>query len=176
MGPWLRDVGHLDRFSVATTLFIATMAMVAGSLAIGFVTDRAQRAGFRPIFVLGLGIFMFILAQMGMMVGGDINPRSAAIAFAFFGAWVTTNYAILSQNMPLALTGRVTTCFNLLVFAVAFGMQWGFGAVISLWQPIAGDSYPVSAYQAAIAACLVLQLAGMLVWFGFRPWRRAITS
>lgn len=176
MGPWLRDVGHLDRFAVARTLFVATLAMVAGSLTAGFITDRAQRVGFRSVFVCGLGISMFILAQAAMMVGGEISAQFVAIGFAFFGAWVTMNYAILTQNMPLALTGRVTTCFNLLVFTVAFGMQWGFGAVISLWQPIAGNSYPASAYRFAIAALLVLQLAGMLVWFGLKPWRRAVAA
>lgn len=176
MGPWLRDVGHLDRFSVARTLFVATLAMVAGSLASGFVTDRAQRAGFRPVFVCGLGISMFILAQLAMLVGGEISAQTVAVGFAFFGAWVTMNYAILSQNMPLALTGRVTTCFNLLVFGMAFAMQWGFGAVLSFWHPIGDSSYPANAYRVAIAAVLVLQLAGMSVWFGLKPWRRAVAA
>jgi hypothetical protein len=43
-------------------------------------------------------------------------------------------YSLVAQTFPPALSGRANTALNLLVFAGAFGLQWGFGALVDLLQ------------------------------------------
>lgn len=171
MGPWLSDVARFDRAAVANAMFIGTAAMIAGSLCFGWLADQLQRRDFQPTFVCGAGIFMFLLFQLAM-VGANVNPYVAVIGFGFFGTATTMNYAILAQSVPSHLTGRVTTCFNLLVFIVAFALQWGIGGSINLWNPLDDGSYPVEAYRWTFGAVLALQVPGVLLWFSFKPWRR----
>lgn len=188
MGPWLRDVGHLPRAEVAQVLFWSTAAMVAGSLSFGALTDWLARHRVRPVTVCGAGVAVFLLCQLLMLWPNGVRldlPLGVAIhvplqvpygllavAFSYFGAAAAMNYAILAQGMPPALTGRVSTSFNLLIFLAAFGLQWGLGAVINQW-PADHGTYPEAAYQTALAVCLAVQVPGLLLWLGFKPWRLA---
>lgn len=174
MGPWLRDVGRLARPDAAQVLFAGTVAMVAGSLAFGWVTDALQRQGFKPILVCGAGTLLFMGFQLLMVLGPDtvgLPPMVLAVGFSFFGTATTMNYAIVAQSVPSHLTGRVSTSFNLLVFLLAFVVQWGLGALVNLWLPEQGQ-YPVQAYQVALGLILLLQLPGAVLWLFLKPWRR----
>lgn len=116
------------------------------------------------------GAYMAIQGRMLWPLG--IPFWLLAVAFSYFGAAGAMNYAILAQGMPPALTGRVSTSFNLLIFLAAFGLQWGLGAVINLW-PSDNGHYPEAAYQTALAVCLAVQVPGLLLWLGFKPWQLA---
>ena len=171
MGLWLHDVGHLERSEVADILLAGTVAMVAGTLSFGWATDRFSKKGIQPIFVCGSGVVLFLLCQ-GLMIGNvGLSPAWIAVGFSFFGAATTMNYAIVSASVPLHLTGRVSTSFNLVVFLMAFALQWGLGWMIGLWTPIAG-MYPETAYRFALGANLALQIPGLLLWFSMKPWHR----
>jgi len=172
MGPWLRDVGHLPRAEVAQVLFWSTAAMVAGSLSFGALTDWLARHRVRPVTVCGGGVAVFLLVQVLMLWPLGVPFWLLAVAFSYFGTAGAMNYAILAQGMPPALTGRVSTSFNLLIFLAAFGLQWGLGAVINLW-PSDNGHYPEAAYQTALAVCLAVQVPGLLLWLGFKPWQLA---
>jgi len=171
MGPWLRDVAHLGRIETANVLFAGTVAMVTGSLAFGWITDYLQRFGFKPTLVCGVGIWVFVMFQGLMAAGVELNPYIVAVGFSFFGTSTTMNYAIVAQSMPPHLTGRVSTSFNLLVFLLAFVLQWGIGSVINLWGNGSGV-YPEVAYQYALGINLALQIPGLLLWLTFKPWAR----
>ena len=67
MGPWLRDVAQLSESSMANTLLWGTVAMVAGSLAFGSITDYLRRFGVQPIMVCGFGIFIFIVVLISIL-------------------------------------------------------------------------------------------------------------
>lgn len=171
IGPWLRDVGQLPRTEVAGVLFWGTVAMVAGSLSFGWLTDWLGRYRVRPITVCGAGLSVFLLFEALMLLGTGISPAVLAIGFSFFGTAGAMNYAILAQSMPAHLTGRVSTCFNLLIFVAAFALQWGLGAILNAWTPTDGQ-YPAIAYRAALGVSLALQLPGLVLWLGFKPWQR----
>ena len=175
LGPWLRDVGQLNRADAAQVLFWGTVGMVAGTVTWGAVADRLRRHRIRPAMVCGSGMSAFLVCQ-ALMLGPQTTTSAAllAVAFTFFGTACSLNYAIIAQTLPSHLSGRVSTSFNLLIFAAAFLFQWGLGAVISLWpaDPTTG-AYPLAAYQMAWLACLALQLPGWLLWLGMRPWRLA---
>lgn len=84
----------------------------------------------------------------------------------FFGTSGILSYAALTYSFPQALSGRVTTGINLLVFIAAFILQWAIGAVINLWETNAAGNYHPSGYQAGFVTVIGLQAAG-LAWFFF---------
>lgn len=174
MGPWLRDVGQLSREDAAQVLFVGTAAMVAGSLSFGWITDALRKAGVKPMLICGVGTSLFLCFQLAMVLGPQtlpLPPMLVAVGFSFFGTATTMNYAIVAQSVPSHLTGRVTTSFNLLVFLLAFVVQWGLGGVLNSWSPTLGH-YPQEAYRMALGINLALQVPGLLLWLSFRPWQR----
>lgn len=175
MGPWLRDVAHLERTAVANVLLAGTVAMVAGSLAFGWITDYLRKFGVKPILVCGVGIWAFALFQFLMIYASGIDPFVVAVGFSFFGTATTMNYAIVAQSVPVHLTGRVSTAFNLLVFLLAFVVQWGMGSILNHWMPDNG-AYPKVAYQYTLGIILALQIPGLLLWLTFKPWGRNETA
>lgn len=171
IGPWLRDVGHLSRGDMADVLLLGTIAMVVGSLFFGWFTDRMRQHSVRPISICGGGMLVFLIFQALMVQGHVAPPWLVAAGFSFFGTASAMNYAIVAQSMPPHLTGRVSTSFNLLIFVVAFAMQWGMGALINTWPAVDGQ-YPEVAYRVTLACCLGLQIPGLLIWLSFKPWKK----
>ena len=171
MGPWLKDVAKLMPAEASYILFAGTIAMFAGSLSFGWLTDVLQKRGFKPLLVCGAGIWIFVIFQWLMISSLDINPLIIAVGFSFFGTASTMNYAIVAQSVAPHLTSRVTTSFNLLIFLIAFVLQWSLGQIINLWEPTAG-SYPEVAYQYAIGITIALQIPGLLLWLSFKPWEK----
>lgn len=170
MGPWLKDVAQLETTQASYVLFMGMVAMFSGSLSFGWTINFLQKRGFKPLLICGVGIWLFVLMQLLMVSGLGVNPFVIAMGFAFFGTATTMNYAIVAQSVPKHLTGRVTTSFNLLVFLIAFMMQWGQGQIINNWQSING-MYPEIAYQYAIGITIILQIPGLLIWLSLRPWK-----
>ena len=56
----------------------------------------------------------------------------------------------------------MNTALNLMVFAGAFSIQWGFGAAVDALR--AGGMSPRDAYQATFGILLALQVGGWL-WY-----------
>jgi len=162
-GPWLRDVGGLDRGPVATVLFWTAGAMVLGYVLMGMIAERLSRAGIRPMAVAGAGMLLFMLCQMAMVLGWRLPPMLLWTVFGFSGTSGILVYADLSQRFPSQLAGRVNTGLNLLVFVVAFCAQWGVGAVINLW-PNTLVGYAPDGYRAGFGLLLSLQVLTAM-WF-----------
>ncbi|GFM59152.1 membrane protein [Pseudomonas cichorii] len=171
MGPWLRDMAGLSDSGMASVLLFGTVAMVAGSLAFGTITDYLRRFGVQPIMVCGAGMVIFIVFQMLMASGLPVSPYLIAMGFSFFGTSTTMNYAIVAQSVAPELAGRVSSSFNLVVFVLAFFLQWLMGIVLNLWPMGEGAGHPVEAYQWSLGLMIALQLPGVLLWLSFRPWK-----
>ncbi|MDX7986304.1 MFS transporter [Xenorhabdus sp. 12] len=171
MGPWLHDVAGLDNAQMANALMLGTVAMVAGSLSFGWLTDYLRKYGVQPIMICGSGVAIFVLFQAIMLSGLSVSPYVITMGFSFFGTAATMNYAIVAQSVEPALAGRVSSSFNLVVFVLAFVVQWLVGVVIGNWGTVAG-SYPVIAYQWSLTLLIALQLPGLLLWLTFKPWKR----
>jgi hypothetical protein len=71
-------------------------------------------------------------------------------------------YSQLSSAFPVAVSGRVNTALNLVVFVGAFSLQWGIGAAVDAFAT-AGLTR-AGAFQATLAALLVVQALAFL-WF-----------
>lgn len=163
-GPWLADVGGLERAAVATHLLAVAAAMVAGFLVMGGAAERLSRYGLPPLITAAMGMSAFMAVQAVIVAGWTGAVLLTWIAFGFFGTSGIVPYAALSQQFPLHLSGRLNTGLNLMVFVLAFAGQWGIGTIIDLWPPSAGGGYAPAGYRAAFGVMLALQLLA-LAWF-----------
>ena len=100
-----------------------------------------------------------------MIYGGNGSPLILVILLGFFGTASILVYAGYAQIFPKNLSGRVSTILNLLVFIVAFLLQWGIGAILEMW-PATDNGYEPESYQAAIGVLVLLQATG-LIWYLF---------
>lgn len=165
---WLHDVGRFSPQAIAWLLYLGMAAVVLGAVATGMITEWAARRGMAPLSVAACGITLFVLVQLGFVLDWRPGYAQLAVLFTLAGTITGMDYAIVAQAMPAALTGRASTCLNLLIFLAAFGVQAGFGLVVGCWRPDALQRYPAIAYQVAFGVLVLLQLPGLLAF----AWRR----
>jgi len=94
-----------------------------------------------------------------------LREDAAALTWFVYGVGVSggsLSYALLSTHFAPALSGRVTTTLNLLLFVGAFSLQWGLGVLID--GLLAAGQTAAAAYRSAFIALLLLQAAGY-AWF-----------
>jgi predicted MFS family arabinose efflux permease len=173
IGRWLTDVGHLPEQSVAWLLYLGMAAVIFGAISVGMVTEWAAKRGHDALTVAGAGVALFIAVQCAIALNWQPGMAQLSVAFTLVGTITGIEYTIVAQAMPPALTGRASTCLNLLIFTGAFLVQAGFGQVLGLWQPDSANRYPAAAYSAAFGVLVLLQLPG-LAWFAWR--RRRVVS
>ena len=159
--PWLRDVARFDRTEVAGVLFAMAIATTAGFASSGFAADRLGRRGIPPLTLYKCGAVASTALTVLFALGVTAVAVPAWCLFAFVGPVSTLSYTILTRRYERTLTGRANTALNLLAFLGAFAMQWGIGAIVSLWAQEEGGHYPVAAYSAAFWVATVVQLAAL---------------
>jgi predicted MFS family arabinose efflux permease len=155
--PWLRDVAGYDRTEVAGILFAMALATTAGFASSGIAADRLARRGVQPLVIYKCGAVASTALTLVFALGLTVVAVPAWCLFAFVGPVSTLSYTLLTRRYDRALTGRGNAALNLLAFLGAFAMQWGIGAIVSLWAPGADGRYPLAAYSAAFGVCVALQ-------------------
>jgi predicted MFS family arabinose efflux permease len=168
-GPWLRDVGGLDRDGVAHGLFWIAIAFSAGILLTGIVADLLSRRGigFLATMVAGMGLNFVCMA---FIVAGRGGPLLIFwLLFAMTGQIGVLAYAHVSRVLGRELAGRSNTGLNFLMFASAFAGQAWIGWMLDLWPLTPAGGYDPAGYRTAFAILLALQLAAMLWFFLLRP-------
>jgi predicted MFS family arabinose efflux permease len=161
-GPWLRDVAGLEGMAVADILLVTAAAMVVGFIVLGALAERLSRVGVPPIVLAVLGMAAFMVVQLLVVLEITTWVLPLWLLFGFTGTTGIISYASLSQSFPVRLSGRVNTGLNLLVFVVAFGGQWGIGAIINMWPRTPGGSYAPAGYQAGFSMMLGLQTVALI--------------
>ncbi|PWC44809.1 hypothetical protein TSO221_17185 [Azospirillum sp. TSO22-1] len=161
-GPWLRDVEGFDKAAVATHLQYAAMAMVAGYTGFALATDALRRRGLSPATVANAGLLLATLALAAMLAGLPVPPVVSWVLYPLFASASVLVYSVLSQNFPAELAGRVNTAANLLMFAVAFSLQWGLGSVIGTFPPGPQGGYAPEGHRLALLIVVALQAAALL--------------
>ena len=166
--PWLMNVENLSRHQAAEVLFALNLAMLLSHLGIATFAVRLARAGITPSALL-LGGYGLALASQAAMLAG-LGP--AALLWFIYGVGVSggsLSYSLLAAHFAPALSGRVTTTLNLLLFIGAFPLQRGLGVLID-GLGAAGFAAP-AAYRATFALLLILQAASY-AWFLFESRRK----
>jgi sugar phosphate permease len=156
--PWYINVDGLSKTQAANTLFMATTATLVAFLLLAMFTTRLTRLGVRLTWIIATLLGATMIVQ-GLIVAG-IGP--IALLWIGYGVCVTGTqlaYAALAERFPVSLSGRANTSLNLMAFAGAFSIQWGFGGIVDML--VARGWETASAYRAALVLLTILQL---LAW------------
>lgn len=164
IGRWLSDAGRMPEAAVAYLLYLSMAAVIFGAIAVGMVTEWAGRRGIAPLDVAAAGVALFICVQLAMVATPGIGLGQLAVLFTLVGTITGIEYSMVAQGMPASLTGRASTCLNLLIFVGAFLVQLGFGLVVDCWDSDTTGRYPAVAYQVAFGACVLVQLPGLALY------------
>lgn len=163
-GPWLRDVAGFNRTEVATSLSLIAIGLITGYLLTGIICDRLRSKGITPMMICATGMVISQLLQLAIIFEFIQYSNALWVAYTFFSSAAVLSYAVLTQRFPVELAGRVNTGQNLLVFIIAFIMQWGVGVVINLFPSSSIDQYNPVGYQVAFSLLLAIQTICML-WY-----------
>lgn len=171
-GPWLAGIAGMDRNAVATHLLVLAVAMVLGFLITGALAGALAQRGFSSISLLGATNLAFTVTLLVLAAGFTEAPAILWAAFGFFGASGMLSFAILVAHYPPGFAGRVASALNLLIFAAAFSVQTGFGAVIDRFRGDGLDApFDGGGFGAAFLLAAVLQGLS-LAWLQLtRSWR-----
>lgn len=167
--PWLIEVDGYSREVAARHLLLLGIVILGGYLGLGLFATRLARRGLaaRHLFAAGFALNISALA----LIATRALPFTY-LMWALYGLGSAVNvlgFTVLSEGFPRALTARVNTALNLLMFSGSFLSQWGIGLVVdaaraALSTDVAGG------LRLAFALALALDLAAY-AWF-MLGWRR----
>ncbi|HSC94367.1 MAG TPA: MFS transporter [Burkholderiales bacterium] len=164
-GPWMRDVAGLDRADLAQDLLFTAGAFGVGAVLCGTLSDGLARRGVPPLVTYLAGCAACTMALAPIALGYGAASVVLWIVYMALSPSGTLAYPLLTARFPREMTGRVMTALNMFTFMVAFGIQYGIGAIIGLW-PVADGRYAVEGYRAAFGLCWVLQAAAV-AWLAY---------
>ena len=160
LGPWLTDVAGLDRTAAANMLLATVFAYTLGSIFFGTAGDRLGRVGISRMTVYKVGLTTALASFAGICLDVHTGRVAIILVYGFSVISASLAYALLAPRFPLAMTGRVVTASNLLMFAASFACQWGIGAVLKQY-PVVDGRYSPEGYSVALGALALAQVVVM---------------
>lgn len=158
--PWLAEVEGLDKVPVAQRLFQMAVVLGAGSLALGWLSDRL-RSHAVPMLAALSG--MSILAQLSLAANWPLSSNIAWSLIALTGAATVLSFSVLLAELPDHISGRACTALNLLLLSAAFAAQYFFGVIV---EGASAPSARPEAFATAFIGIAAVQ-AMALFWFLF---------
>lgn len=152
--PWMMQVDDLTRDVAATRLFHMGCVTLAGYMGVAFFATRLARRGISPLMLLAGGSLLTLLAE-SLIVARWLPAHGVWLLFGLAISTSNLGYGLLAAHFPAQLSGRVTTAVNLLAFAGAFTIQWGFGAAVDQLQHLGQDT--ANSYRVAFCGLILLQ-------------------
>src|SRR6266852_6026284 len=159
--PWLADVHGFSRATAANYLFASALAYLVASALLGQLTEVLAKRGISQLRLYQAGMLACAASFAPIALGAARGTLLWLVLFAATSIAAITAYTLLTQLVPAAQTGRVTTSSNVLLFATSFVFQWGVGSLLGLW-PTSEGRYQPEAYRAAFGLLLALQAAAAL--------------
>jgi hypothetical protein len=142
-------------------LFLMSLAMLAGFLFVATCSTALARRGITPMVLLRAGMGLALVVELAILLG-LAPPASLWPLLGVSFSLGNIAYSQLTAAFPVALSGRVNTALNLLVFVGAFGLQWGIGAAVDGF--VSGGMGRADAFRATLGGLLVAQVLAFL-WF-----------
>lgn len=159
--PWLMEVNGVSRGDAAGILLLMSLAMLVGFLFVATCSAWLARRGISPMMLLTAGMGLSLVVELAIILGMAPAPWLWPMLGLSFSLG-NIAYSQLTVSFPIALSGRVNTALNLLVFVGAFGLQWGIGAAVDVLAD--HGMVRAEAFRAAFSALLATQVLAF-VWF-----------
>jgi nitrate/nitrite transporter NarK len=159
--PWFMNVDGLTRTEAAHNLLLISVATLGSYFLLAISGTWLARRGVRTTWLISGLLGLAMVVQIFIVTG--IGPP--ALLWIGYGACASATqlaYAALTLRFPLTLAGRANTSLNLLAFAGAFTIQWGFGGMVDVLMAYGWRA--ASAYRAAFGLLTAFQF---LAWFWF---------
>ena len=159
--PWLMEVNGASRGDAAGVLFLMSLAMLAGFLFVATCSTGLARRGIAPMVLLRVGMGLALVVELAILLG-LAQPGWLWTVLGLSFSLGNIAYSQLTAAFPVALSERVNTALNLLVFVGAFGLQWGIGAAVDGFE--ASGMVRADAFRSTLSCLLVAQVLAF-VWF-----------
>ncbi len=169
--PWLMEVNGYSRALAADHLFWLNIGMLAGQLSIGAWATPLARRGFTPLHMMQVGLFVSMLV-LGLIILGVGPTLPLWCVLGYVSSTGAQMYGVVAGLFPMKLSGRVTTCINLMAFVGAFAVQWGLGGLLDVLR--AGGMDGAQSLRVAFVMLLAAQVASFvpLARAGrYKPWQ-----
>ena len=169
--PWLMEVNGYSRALAADHLFWLNIGMLAGQLSIGAWATPLARRGFTPLHMMQVGLFVSMLV-LGLIIAGVGPTLPLWCVLGYVSSTGAQMYGVVAGLFPMKLSGRVTTCINLMAFVGAFAVQWGLGGLLDVLR--AGGMDGAQSLRVAFVMLLAAQVASFvpLARAGrYKPWQ-----
>jgi len=163
--PWLMNFSGLSREAAAHHLLLMGVGMVTGFLGLAFGVQPLAARGLSPERLLQIGMGLGMAATLLIVSGVGPGPSAWFVLGLVFSVG-NLAYALLQRHFSANLAGRVNTALNVMVFAGAFSIQWGFGASVDAL--LAAGYSTRDAYQTTFGGLLAVQMMSYL-WFIASP-------
>jgi sugar phosphate permease len=165
-GSWMVSVLGMSKAESAQALFMLNFVLLLGYLALGWWAPRyvaaPGKAGWPVPKVVSIGLAGFLLTQLVMLSTQASWSWLLWLLMALFYTVLTLVQTHVCLTFPVALAGRVSTAYNLLMFIGAFISQWGIGIFIDFFRGLAWSD--ASAIRGSFALCLSVQLVVYLLF------------
>ncbi len=167
VGPWMTTVLGNTPSAAAQKLFVFNFALMLAYLSLSFWLPKLEAKKI-DIAHIAIGSNLIGLSALAL-IAYFVTPMWwwVWLVFAASTAINTLIQSTVQMHFPAALSGRANTLFNLLIFAGAFALQWGFGFTIELFKQT-GRSV-VASYQATMWCYICLGVATIIVFVFWRP-------
>jgi len=157
--PWLMEVNGYSRALAADHLFWLNIGMLAGQLSIGAWATPLARRGFTPLHMMQVGLFVSMLV-LGLIIAGVGPTLPLWCVLGYVSSTGAQMYGVVAGLFPMKLSGRVTTCINLMAFVGAFAVQWGLGGLLDALR--AGGMDGAQSLRVAFVILLAAQVASFV--------------
>lgn len=165
IGPWFRQVLHMDLEQSARALLVFNLALMFSFLALGWAAPRFARRGWSTLSLVKAGTALLLLLELAIAFASGPFAWLLWLGMAAAVTVFTLAQTHVSLSFPERLTGRAFTAYNQLFFAGLFLAQWLFGVVVDAMSS-PGDGG--EGFRRALLVSVAIQfLAFMLLVF----WR-----
>jgi MFS family permease len=167
VGPWMTTVLGNTPAAAAQKLFVFNFALMLAYLSLSFWLPKLEAKKI-DIAHVAIGSNLVGLTALAL-IAYFVSPMSwwVWLVFAASTAINTLIQSTVQMHFPAALSGRANTLFNLLIFAGAFVLQWGFGFTIEQFKQ-AGNSV-IASYQATMWCYILLGVVTIIIFVLWRP-------
>lgn len=162
LGPWLIDVLGRTSDSASEIIFWFNAALLIAYIANTILLPKLQNIGITPLHYVTWMTGISLALQFCAFFLNTSWSLYFWYLYAATSASFVLAHSLVISSFPKSLSGRVSTSFNIAIFAGASLVQWGIGLLIDVGK-IFGLSKSDS-FDLSLGIYLTIELIGF-IWF-----------